>query len=650
MSKAEVTPFRGERFCDRWTIPFLRQIQALQLANEHRNAYGLRYNDYNRYRNHCRNRTHRLRSTLKMTHGKGRDFKKLPLITLENIKAGHLQLLLFETERAWAYSQELYTSSLQPANKDNAAKLRHSATGRFRRAIHWCTQLLSHCQNLYAAQRFSSENMVEVNAYTLILSGRFLRFRDEFEDGLEQLCVARDLLDHLADCAESSRDQALATLFSDEISPEIRYCAHQLGHANSYNVDHIVSEVSPKHRTVLAEGYDQLIKRLGTEVQRSSNIDRRLRELVWEGLAVPVRNPELVDVLLAVQNAETQLQTGDETSKLEAQAHASSEKREKRQNRSRKGVAAFDAILAVLSDAEGVARKLIEAQRTDNGPTGSSNGSRDIHFLHAYIVYQLLSRRIERDLTLISALVSSSKSQRKQPEKTGKRDTRSSAPVEQTDARVNPAVVKLLDTILQSLNHMRSLSIVDENPDLANAVEARLAFTKSRRCLYLARSYAAVKQYAQSLSLLQRVYLYIREASSLLSTSSDPINTASPSFYFLSSDTVTDMERSHQTDETYFRREWFTFNGGSVELEKDTLKKPLFFDVALNYVQLDMDSLQERAGINMKSSAPQQTSEPRSAPIAKARVEGIERTTTPEPSVSRGGGLSTLLGGWWGRK
>jgi len=49
------------------------------------------------------------------------------------------------------------------------------------------------------------------------------------------------------------------------------------------------------------------------------------------------------------------------------------------------------------------------------------------------------------------------------------------------DARLNPAVVKLLETVLQSLTQMRSLAIVEENPDLANAVEARLAFTKARR-------------------------------------------------------------------------------------------------------------------------------------------------------------------------
>lgn len=40
------------------------------------------------YRKHCANRTHRLRSTLKITHGKGREFKKTPPITQDNIKDG----------------------------------------------------------------------------------------------------------------------------------------------------------------------------------------------------------------------------------------------------------------------------------------------------------------------------------------------------------------------------------------------------------------------------------------------------------------------------------------------------------------------------------------------------------------------------------
>ena len=189
---------------------------------------------------------------------------------------------------------------------------------------------------------------MEASAYTLILSGRFLRFRDEFEDALDQLCVARDLLDLLASTADNSRDQALATLFADEIAPEIRYCAHQLGNTKSYDVDNIVKDIAPKQRAGLVEGYDQLTKQLKAETQSSSGEGReRLKELQWEGQPVPVRNPELVDALLRVQQANNE---GEKETNH-------------RYRKQRKGVAAFDAILTALSDAEEVARKLVEAQQ-----------------------------------------------------------------------------------------------------------------------------------------------------------------------------------------------------------------------------------------------------------------------------------------------
>jgi signal recognition particle subunit SRP68 len=92
--------------------------------------------------------------------------------------------------------------------------------------------------------------------------------------------------------------------------------------------------------------------------------------------------------------------------------------------------------------------------------------------VHAYIVYQLLSRRIQRDLLLVSALLSS---------ESGPQARAPKAKPEQVDVRLFPAVVKLLDTVLQSLNQMRALSVVDDSPDLASAVEARLSFTKARR-------------------------------------------------------------------------------------------------------------------------------------------------------------------------
>jgi signal recognition particle subunit SRP68 len=112
----------------------------------------------------------------------------------------------------------------------------------------------------------------------------------------------------------------------------------------------------------------------------------------------------------------------------------------------------------------------------------SAAGTRDMHFVHAYIVYQLLSRRTQRDLLLISALLSSQDSASTRPIlRTKKSPSVTNPRTEQVDGRLYPALVKLLDTVLQSLNQMRTLSIVDESPDLASAVEARLSFSKGRR-------------------------------------------------------------------------------------------------------------------------------------------------------------------------
>ncbi|RDB29057.1 Signal recognition particle subunit SRP68 [Hypsizygus marmoreus] len=623
-------------------------FRALQLANEQRTAYGLRYNDFPRYRKHCANRTHRLRSTLKMTHGKGREFKKLPPLSSDIIKDGHLQLLLLEAERAWAYSQELSSLALKPNNADQASTLRHSATGRFRRAVHWSTQLLSHCQTLHAAGRLSASNLIEATVYTLILNGRFLRYRSEFDDALIQLGVARSLLDELAGAAGTSRDQALAVLFADDVGPEIRYCAHEMGRERAYDVDRIVGEVAGRWRGEIVPGWEGLVEGLRREVGKEGEGRRRLREVSWEGKPVPVRNPELVDVLLKVQEAEARLEGGEGV-------------KGKAGKESKKGVAAYDAILSALSDAEQVARKLMEAQQlsgtTSSGASGAGGG-RDMHFVHAYILYQLLSRRIQRDLQLINALLSTTPSKNaKKPAETG-----SKPKLETVDGRLYPAVLKLLDTVLQSLDQMRTLSIVDDSPDLAAAVEARTSFIKAKRCLYLARSYAPIKRYAESLTLTQHAHIHIRETySSLGMASSDPISLSTPSFFPLADTDCKDLEAALAQDGLRFKMDWFAWNGGRVGAEQENGKKfekPLFFDVALNYVELDMEGLLARAGKKpvpvvgeRKAAVPVQVVPLEKKPSGRAKVEE-DRAGTPEPEVQAAparGGLSSLLGGWWGK-
>ena len=241
--------------------------------------------------------------------------------------------------------------------------------------MHWATQLLSQCQAQHDAGRLSAANALETTAYTLVLNGRFLRYRDEFEDALAQLCVARGILDELAERAETSRDQALATCFADEVGPEIRYCAHELGHPRAYDVDNIVREQAARHRAQIVEGYDALVQKLrdgagaGAGAGSKGDERRKLKTLLWEGEVVPVRNPELVDVLIKVQEGEVKLREESTEISEPARTTTGQEKKKRRPAKggvSKRGVAAYDNVLLALSDAEEVARKLVEAQNVSN--------------------------------------------------------------------------------------------------------------------------------------------------------------------------------------------------------------------------------------------------------------------------------------------
>lgn len=151
--------------------------------------------------------------------------------------------------------------------------------------------------------------------------------------------------------------------------------------------------------------------------------------------------------------------------------------------------------------------------------------------------------------------------------------------------------------------------------------------------------------------------LHLRECASLSGAGADPINASTPSFYPVAREDISHLETLRVTDETEFKHEWFMFNGGAVSAERDSNKKPLFFDIALNYVQLDMDRLQERAGniapppaVKNVVKAFNEGEQSKTAVVSRAKAEEIERSATPEPSTPAVGGLSNLLGGWWGRK
>lgn len=192
---------------------------------------------------------------------------------------------------------------------------------------------------------------------------------------LVQLSVAHALLDELEKSAASSKEVALARAYKDEIGPEIRWCIHEFSRSSEgedtdaeleeialrwkkreWDIEGIVADVAPAYSERVVSGYGGLVRGLREEAEASGDPAGKkqvLEELVWDGAPVPVRNPELVDVLLKVQEATSKLRGGEEdgaTAKARGKA-------------ARGKMARYDAVLLSLSDAVDVARKLVEAQQ-----------------------------------------------------------------------------------------------------------------------------------------------------------------------------------------------------------------------------------------------------------------------------------------------
>jgi signal recognition particle subunit SRP68 len=161
------------------------------------------------------------------------------------------------------------------------------------------------------------------------------------------------------------------------------------------------------------------------------------------------------------------------------------------------------------------------------------------------------------------------------------------------------------------------------------------------------------------LALIQHAIIQLREVRSVLSFSdSDPITSGRPSYYSLSSSDFDQLESDLAADGLNFKKAWFAYNGGSTDADNTSHTKPLFFNIALNYVRLDMERLQERAGkkpptpslpnSGQVKGATTVKAEPEKKPAPKAKVEEV-REATPEGQPPTRGGLSSLLGGWWGK-
>lgn len=353
--------------------------------------------------------------------------------------------------------------------------------------------------------RISKAQQGQAAAYHLLMKGSLAFEQAKHREGLDALSVAHSLLTKLAETAETAHAEALANEMIDEVEPMLRFCAYKLELDTSRGVCELAEETAAEQQDKLVEGYSQLVAGLEEQGKKSQ---REAVELSWRGAHIPVRSAELVGVVLKVKQA---------LASLEADRNIGADKKKKSAKKDVMGarrMGTYDKALLVLSDAEEVARQLVEDNKVGSSlwttrislcscpsrypqiALSMSTSARfeasstPLQLAHSYIVYQLLSVRTKRDLLLIedtSSKLESREAKIREKEreyiiKTGSRDEdEAEKKVRKHRARVYPSLVKIYDGIVQSLEQMRDLEAVEQDGDLAAKVEARIAFVRAAR-------------------------------------------------------------------------------------------------------------------------------------------------------------------------
>lgn len=165
-------------------------------------------------------------------------------------------------------------------------------------------------------------------------------------------------------------------------------------------------------------------------------------------------------------------------------------------------------------------------------------------------------------------------------------------------------------------------------------------------CIYLARCYAitSLNSFQDSLSLTQRAWLHIREARAWMDMTRETKTKASQTL-IPSSDKVAQIENQLKEDEHDYKAGLFTSIDGANSKISNRFhhRQQVFFDIALNYIDVDLEGLSIRAH-GKKAEVQKEVTAAGTA--AQKSMDNAVHTVENIPTSRLGG----LLGSWWGKR
>ncbi|XP_038133964.1 signal recognition particle subunit SRP68 [Cyprinodon tularosa] len=437
-------------------------LEILQIIKESQQQHGLRHGDYQRYRGYCSRRLRRLRKTLGFKMGNRHKFvgKKVTVEILSDSR--YLLLVLMEAERAWSYAMQLK----QEANTEPRKKFHLLA--RLRKAAKHSEKLEKLCES----PRVDAKTKLEAQAYTAYLNGMVHFELQEWKLAMEAFNKCKTIYEKLA----SAFTEELAVLYRqrvDEISPNIRYCAYNIGDQNAIN-DLMQMRLTGGGGGMMAEKLEALITQARTKQAAT------MSEVEWRGRTVPVKIDKARIFLLGLADNEAAI------------AQAVNEETKEH---------LYETLLAECRDTIQAVREELksEAKQRDRSSDNESGKISNLQFLHSYLTYIKLCTLVKRNESMAHTLQAKLKETGADENKRGPRPQ---------------DLIRLYDIILQSLAELSTLQGLEDDHTFQKEVSLKTLVYKAYRCFFIAQSYVLVKKWSEALVLYERVLKYAKEVQS----------------------------------------------------------------------------------------------------------------------------------------
>ncbi|XP_007574086.1 signal recognition particle subunit SRP68 [Poecilia formosa] len=437
-------------------------LEILQIIKESQQQHGLRHGDYQRYRGYCSRRLRRLRKTLGFKMGNRHKFvgKKITVEILSDSR--YLLLVLMEAERAWSYAMQLK----QEANTEPRKKFHLLA--RLRKAAKHSEKLEKLCES----PRVDAKTKLEAQAYTAYLTGMVHFELQEWKLAMEAFNKCKTIYEKLA----SAFTEEMAVLYRqrvDEISPNIRYCAYNIGDQNAIN-DLMQMRLTGGGGGMMAEKLEALITQARTKQAAT------MSEVEWRGRSVPVKIDKARIFLLGLADNEAAI------------AQAVNEETKEH---------LYETLLAECRDTIQAVREELknEAKQRERSSDNESGKVSNLQFLHSYLTYIKLCTLVKRNESMAHTLQAKLKETGADENKRGPRPQ---------------DLIRLYDIILQSLAELSTLQGLEDDHTFQKEVSLKTLVYKAYRCFFIAQSYVLVKKWSEALVLYERVLKYAKEVQS----------------------------------------------------------------------------------------------------------------------------------------